>query len=328
MSSPFRWAVMGPGKIAHQFAKALAGVPGAVLYAVGSRDIDRARAFAAEYKAEAVYGSYEELVRDGNVDAVYIATPHVMHCDNAVLCLERGIPVLCEKPISINARFERRMAQAARSNSAFLMEAMWSRFLPAARHARSLIESGAIGEPRMLSADFSFSAPPDPASRLFDPALAGGGLLDVGCYVMALSSMVFGPHPVETAAFAHIGSTGVDEHAALLLKYPGGGISSLTCGVHAVGSGDAHIMGTEGHITLSPFWKAESVRVVKGQDVEDIPFPFIVNGFEYEIMEVMDCVRKGLIESPLMPLDESVAIMETMDDIRRSWGLEYPTERQ
>lgn len=328
MGDPFKWAVMGPGLIAHEFAKAIAGVPGAVLYAVGSRDIQRAREFASAYGAEAVYGSYEELALDGDVDAFYIATPHVMHCPNAVMCLERGKPVLCEKPMSINARFERRMADAARGNNAFLMEAMWSRFLPAARHARSLIASGAIGEPRMLTADFSFSAPPDPASRLFSPALAGGGLLDVGCYVMALSSMVFGPNPTETAGFAHIGGTGVDEHAALILKYPGGRISSLTCGVHAVGSGDAHIMGTDGRITLSPFWRAESVRVERGNTVEDIPFPFIANGFEYEILEVMDCVRKGLIESPLMPLDESISIMETMDGVRKSWGLEYPPERE
>ena len=301
---------------------------GAALYAVGSRELSRAREFAARHGAEQAYGSYEELINDSAIDAFYIATPHMLHHQNAIACLERGKPVLVEKPMSVNARLERRMADAARSNNAFLMEAMWSRFLPAARHVRKLLASGAIGDARLLSADFSFSAPPDPASRLYDPTLAGGGLLDVGIYVMALSSMVFGPRPAEASAYSHIGSTGVDEHAAMLLKYPGGQISSLTFGVHANGSGHACIMGTEGRIELLPFWKAESVRVVRGAEIEEIKFPFIANGFEYQIMEVMDCVRRGLIESPEMPLDESIALMETMDGARRSWGLEFPGERE
>jgi dihydrodiol dehydrogenase / D-xylose 1-dehydrogenase (NADP) len=324
----FKWAVLGPGSIANRFATALAGVPGAVLYAVGSRDLGRAQEFASKYGAEKAYGSYEELMDDSNVDAFYIATPHIMHCENAIACLERGKPVLVEKPMSINAQFERRMAEAARRNNAFLMEAMWSRFIPAARHVRSLITSGAIGELRSLTADFSFSAKPDPEHRLFSPALAGGGILDVGIYVMAFTSMVFGPHPVEIAAFSHIGSTGVDEHAAMILKYPGGLLSSMTCGVHAFGSSEARIMGTEGRIDLSPFWCAQSLRVATNSGVEELSFPFMVNGFEYEIMEVIECVRNGLTESPTMPLDESIAIMEVLDGIRRQWGLEFPPEKQ
>lgn len=323
----FNWAIIGPGSIAHKFAKAIPAAPGAALYAVGSREIARAKAFAHQYGAPIAYGSYEDLANDGNVDAVYIATPHTAHCENAILCLEHGKSVLCEKPMSINARFERRMADAARTNGVFLMEAMWTRFLPAIAHVRGLLASGAIGEPNLLAADFSFSAPPDPASRLLNPALGGGGLLDVGIYVMELSSMVFGPKPVHATGFAHIGATGVDESTALLLEYPGGCISALTCGVRSSGTGEARIMGTDGFIELKPFWKAESVRVVRGETVEEMRFPFRANGYEYEIAEVMDCVRKGLNESPLMPLEESVAVMETMDGFRERWGLQYPMER-
>lgn len=324
----FRWAVLGPGNIAHRFAAALPAAPGAVLYAVGSRDIARAQAFAARYGAGKAYGSYEELINDSAIDAFYIATPHMQHHENAIACLERGKPVLVEKPMSVSARLERRMADAARSNNSFLMEAMWSRFLPSTRKVRELLADGAIGDARMLSADFSFSAPPDPDSRLYNPAYAGGGLMDVGIYVMALSSMVFGRHPAETAAFSNIGATGVDETAAMMLKYPGGQISSLTCGVHADGPSHASIMGTHGRIELLPFWKAECVRVVRGGEVEEIRLPFAANGFEYQIIEVMDCIRRGLIESPEMPLDESIALMETMDGMRQSWGLEFPGERE
>lgn len=325
----FLWAVLGPGAIAHQFAASLSAVPGARLFAVGSRDLGRAQAFAAKYGAERAYGSYEELMDDPDVDAVYISTPHTLHCENAVGCLARRKPVLVEKPMSINARFERRMAEAARSNGTFLMEAMWSRFLPAAGRVRELIAAGAIGEPRMLAADFSYSTPPDIALRNYNPGLAGGGLLDVGVYVMALSSMLFGPHPQETAAFAHIGHTGVDEHAAMILRYAGGRLSALTCGVHALGTSEARILGTEGRLELSPFWSAQSVRLIRRDGgAEEFACPFHVNGFEYEVAEAMRCVRLGLVESPLMPLDESVAIMETMDGMRRKWGLKFPAEQE
>jgi predicted dehydrogenase len=322
----FNWAILGPGFNSRRFANAIRAVPGAALFAVGSRDGARAEAFAAEFGAPVACGSYEELAGIADVDAVYIATPHTAHCENAVLCLERGKPVLCEKPISINARQARRMADAARANGAFLMEAMWTRFLPAMTRVRELLASGAIGEPRMLTADFSYSARPDPSSRNFDPALGGGGLLDVGIYVLSLSSMVFGPRPEETSSFARIGQTGVDEHAALLLKYPGGGVSALTCGIRAQGSSEARILGTEGRIELQPFWTAEAVRILRGETVEELRFPFRANGFEYEIEEAMRCVRGGLIESQAMPLAESIAVMETMDGFREQWGLKYPME--
>ncbi len=321
-----KWAVLGPGIIARKFSEALSGVQGSVLHAVGSRDLARAKAFAELYGAPAAYGSYEELARDPEVDAVYVASPHTGHCEHALLCLEHGKAVLCEKPLAVNADQARRMADAARANQAFLMEAMWSRFLPASVHARKLAAEGAIGEVRMLSVDFSFTMPVNPDSRLFSPALAGGGLLDVGIYVMHLSASLFGASPEKAESFAHIGPTGVDENAALLLKYPGGQIAAMTCGVHAHGHNTASIIGTDGRIELPTFWTADTVRLIKGGHTEELKFPMDVNGFEYEIREVADCVRKGLVESPNLPLEESIAILDTMDGFRRQWGLKYPGE--
>jgi predicted dehydrogenase len=278
--------------------------------------------------ARRAYAGYERLAEDPEVDIVYVATPHAFHCEHALLCLEHGKSVLVEKPFALDAAQARRMVETARRNRVFLMEGMWSRFLPATRCARDLVAAGEIGEPRMVSADFSFGRPLDPASRLLNPALGGGGLLDVGIYPLAFTSLFFGPHPLETASFAHLGPTGVDEHAALLLRYEGGRIASLTCGVQAVGPYEAHVLGSSGRISLPAFAKAESVHLVRPDRTQDFSFPFLSNGFEYEIAEVMTHWLAGDLEHPDMTLDETVALLEIMDRMRRSWGLVYPGEQE
>ena len=181
----------------------------------------------------------------------------------------------------------------------------------------------------MLTAIFSFSTPYNPASRLFDPALGGGALLDVGIYVMEFASMVFGPKPEKAEAYCRTGSTGVDESASILLRYPGGKLAALTCGIRTDGAQEARVMGTEGRIELAAVLEgAKTLRVVRGDVSEELRFPFRGNGYEYEIVEVMDCVRRGLTESPLMPLSESIAVLETMDGFREKWGLAYPMEKE
>jgi len=321
-----RIGVLGPGHIAATFAAALAVVPGAVLQSVASRDGARAEEFAARHGARRAYAGYERLAEDPDVDLVYVATPHAFHCEHALLCLEHGKAVLVEKPFALDAAQARRMVEAARRHRVFLMEGMWSRFLPATRRAFELVAAGEIGEPRMVSADFSFGRPLDPASRLLNPALGGGGLLDVGIYPLAFTSLFFGAHPVETSSFAHLGPTGVDEHAALLLRYEGGRIASLTCGVQAVGPYEAHVLGTRGRVSLPAFAKAETVRLIRADRTEDFSFPFAVNGFEHEIAGVVACVASGALEHPEMTLDETVALLEIMDGMRRSWGFAYPGE--
>ncbi len=322
----FRWAVLGPGNIANTFAQALAAWPDATLAAVGSRDLGRAQAFAQQYGAPRAYGSYEKLAEDDGIDAVYIATPHPKHCEHALLCLERGKPVLVEKPFAINAAQARRMAEAARANGVFLMEAMWTRFLPAMDRVRQWVAQGRIGEPRMLQADFSFRAGADPRSRLLNPALGGGALLDVGIYVLELATMFFGAHPASVHADAHIGDTGVDEQTAITLRYADGALAALTCAVRTQGTQTATLFGTQGRIELGQFWKAQSLRLLAGDEVVEENHPMMVNGFEYEIREAMDCITAGQAESPRMALAESVAVLEIMDGIRASLGLRYPME--
>ncbi len=325
--SAVRFGILGPGHIAEKFVTGLAVVPGAVLQAVASRDGARAGEFAARHGARRAYAGYELLAEDPDVDIVYVATPHAFHCEHALMCLEHGKAVLVEKPFALDASQARRMVEAARRNRVFLMEGMWSRFLPATRKARELVDAGEIGEPRMVSADFSFSRPFDPTSRTLDRALGGGGLLDVGIYPLAFASLFFGAHPIETTSFAHLGPTGVDEHAALLLRYEGDRIASLTCGVQALGPYEAHVLGTRGRISLPAFAKAETVRLCHlDRTTEDFSFPFAATGFEHEIAEVVECLAVGRLEHPEMTLDETVALLEIMDGLRRSWGLAYPGE--
>lgn len=325
-TTPFRWAILGPGNIAHTFAQALSAWPDAKLEAVASRSLDRAQAFAGQYGAPRAYGSYAELAASSEFDAVYIATPHPQHCEAALLCMEHGHPVLVEKPMVINAAQARRLADCACANGVFLMEAMWTRFLPAMAQARRWIAEGRIGEPRLLTADFSFRAGSDPHSRLLDPALGGGALLDVGIYVMELATMIFGAQPVAAHGEAFIGPTGVDEQTAITLRYGSGALAVLTCAVRTQGHQTAVLCGTEGRIEFGQFWKAQSLRLVCGDAVEELKFPLMVNGFEYQIREVMDCIAADRIESPLLTHQESCAVQEMMDDMRGHWGLRYPME--
>ena len=323
---PVRWGIIGPGNIARQFAKGLAGAPGASLVAIASRSPERAAAFAAEHGGRGC-ASAAALAVDPGVDAVYVATPHPQHHAAIRLCLEAGKAVLCEKPITVNAGQFAELVALARNRRAFLMEAMWTRFLPAMGRVRSWLAEGAIGEPRLVTADFGFRCGWNPASRLLDPAQAGGGLLDVGVYVLAFAAMVFGAKPERVSGFAHLGETGVDEQAALILGWSGGRLASLTCAVRTNTPQTARIDGTEGSIEVPSFWRTTkaSLRGAGGR-AETFEQPHRANGYEWQAIEVARCLAAGLTESPVMPLDESLAIQRSMDELRRQWGLKYPSE--
>ncbi len=322
-----RWGILGPGNIARKFAKGLTAVPGASLAGVASRSLDRARAFADEHGCPRAYGSHADLAGDPDIDAVYIATPHPQHLAAARLCLEAGKAVLCEKPITVNAHQLEELIALAQARQVFLMEAMWTRFLPAMAQVRAWLAEGAIGEPRLVTADFGFRCGWDPSSRLLDPANAGGALLDVGVYVLALAGMVFAGNPERIAGFAHIGESGVDEQAALILGWAGGRLASLTCAVRTATPQGARIDGTDGSITVPGFWHATSASLhgAAGRTV-DVNLPHVGNGSEYQTIEVARCLAAGLTESPIMPLAESLAIQRSMDELRRQWGLRYPFE--
>lgn len=326
MSETIRWGILGPGNIANRLAEGVRALPDATLLAVGSRDIQRANAFADRWQIPRRYGSYEDLVSDPDVDIVYVATPHPFHAPCSLLAIEAGKAVMCEKPFTVNAQEAQQVVDAARRKGVFVMEAMWTRFFPLMARLRDLVAAGEIGDVRLIHADFGFRAGFNPESRLFSPALAGGGLLDVGVYPISLASMLLGT-PNRVAGLAVIGETGVDESAAITLGYPSGALASITTGVRVTTPHLAVICGTEGSVHIpSPWWVPERMTVRRGKACIEYSEPKTASGFEYEAAEAGRCLREGLKESPILPLDESVAIVDTMDQLRALWGVRYPME--
>jgi predicted dehydrogenase len=325
--STIRWGILGPGNIARRFAEGVLSVNDARLTAVGSRDLARANAFADQYDIPKRYGSYQELVDDPEVDVIYVATPHNFHKEHSLLALHAGKPVLCEKPFTINAKEAEEVIAAARQRGLFLMEGMWTRFFPLMYRVRELLQERAIGEPRMLTADFGFRAEINPEGRLFNPALGGGALLDVGVYPVSLAFMVFGA-PQRITGLATLSETGVDEQAGMVFGYQNGEIALLSTSVRTTTPQEAVILGTEGRITIHPpWWQPRAMTITRyGKPAEPIEVPFESTGFNYEATEVADCLRKGKRESDIMPLEESLAIMRAMDTLRAQWGLKYPME--
>lgn len=319
--------MLGTGKIARKFADALRGLPEAELLAVGSRAEASARAFAEAYGVPRPYGSYEALAADPEVDVVYVGTPHVQHAENSLLALGSGKAVLCEKPFALNVREARAVVAAARERGLFLMEAMWTRFLPLMDRLRVLLEEGALGEVRLLAADFGIRMDAGPEHRIRNPALGGGALLDLGVYPVSLASMLWG-RPERVAGAAHLGETGVDEQGALVLDYGAGRMAVLYTSLLVDTPVEAHVMGTRGRIRLHHRWHHPTRLTLSRAGAEDrtIEVPYEGNGLGYEAAEVMRCLRAGERESPRMPLEETLQIMETLDRIRAQWGLVYPGE--
>lgn len=323
---PIRWGILGPGSIANNLAKGVQALPDATVQAVGSRDMARATEFAGKYGIPSAYGSYEELVSDPNVDIVYVSTPHPFHAPCSLLALRAGKPVMCEKPFTINRGEAATMVAEARARNLFLMEAMWSRFFPLMARIRETISSGAIGELLLLQADFGFRAGFNPSSRLFAPELGGGGLLDVGVYPISLAHMLLGV-PDQVSGVATLGATGVDEAAAISLRFPSGAVAALTTGVRVNTPQVATLIGSAGSITIhAPWWVPERATIKRGSATEEITEPKIATGFEYQAAEAGRCLREGLIESPILNHEDSLAVMQTMDTLRAQWGVRYPME--
>lgn len=328
MSQTIRWGILGTGAIAHKFVEALGVVPDAEAVAVGSRAQHTADAFGDEFAVPRRHASYQALVEDPEVDAIYVSSPHPMHHDNTLLCLNADKAVLCEKPFALNAREAESMVQCARDRGLFLMEAMWTRYLPAIAQVRQWLAEDAIGEVRMMTADFGFRANFNPEGRLFNPELGGGALLDIGVYIISLASMVYGEQPARIAALADIGATGVDEQTTMAFRYGSGAIASLACAVRTDTPRDVRIQGTRGSIHIpAPFYDAQTATLNAGGEAPVTVRPDRVeNGFKYEIEEVGRCLREGLLESPALPLDETLAIIRTLDAVRAEIGLKYPME--
>lgn len=324
--SPIRWGILGTGNIAKTFARGLASTPDAQLVACGSRSAASAEAFAKDFPCRA-HGSYAALCADPGVDAIYIASPHVGHREHALLAIAGRKAVLVEKPFCVNAAETAAVVAAARAAKVFCMEAMWTRFLPTVRQAAAWLDAKAIGEVRLVTADFGFRCGWDPASRLLDPKLAGGALLDVGIYTVAMAAFGFSGLPTSVKASSTLGATGVDEQTAVTLGFANGGQANLTCAVRLNTRHDAVIYGTEGRIDLPDFWHGtKAILHQDGKPSQALDLPFIGNGYTHEAIEVGRCLRAGLTESPIVPLDESLALMRVLDECRRQIGLVYPTE--
>jgi predicted dehydrogenase len=321
-----RWGIAGPGGIAVAFAEAMNLVEDGVITAVASRSKDRAEAFALRYGIASAYGDYTALAEDSQVDAVYVATPHSRHLPDTLLYANAGKHVLCEKPFALSSAQAETMARAASDNGVFVMEAMWSRFLPAYRTLKEVLAGGEIGEPLLVEADFGFRVPVNPGHRLFDPVLGGGALLDLGIYPLQLCSLVFG-NPDNVVAAGRLGATGVDEHVAAVLHHPDGGLGVVKAAIRVSMTCTARIAGTDGSIDLPAFMHCPDHIIVNGADGPNrIDRPFASSGFQFEIMEVHRGIERAQTESEEMPLRESVALARTMDGIRAQLGLRYPGE--
>lgn len=357
MAEPIRWGILGTGGIARGFAADLRTCPDARLQAVGSRTAGSAEEFGARYGAAQTYGSYEELVADDDVDIVYVATPHHRHRDDCLLALDAGKAVLCEKPFALNADEAREVAGRARHNGLFCMEAMWTRFLPVVADARARVQRGEIGDLRSIVADFGYPTERRADNRFFNPKLGGGALLDRGVYGVSLAHWFFGP-PKTVHGVASISDTGVDEQTAAVLGWPGERMAVLTSSLVARTQNTAMLVGSAGSLTLAePFYCPPAIRLARystpdttrsrASQMSRLAFAKVgaakaaiatalrqasgrpgrdEHGYRYEAIEAMRCMRAGELESPTMPLDETIEILETMDEIRAQCGVVYPGE--
>lgn len=327
-SEPIRWGILGTGGIAARFAQDLQLVEDAELRAVGSRTETNALAFARRFDIPRAYGTYEDLVGDSDVDVVYIATPQTMHAANMRLVLEAGKAVLCEKPFTISGAEARDVVQLARDRGVFCMEAMWTRFLPHMRRIDQLLRSGALGEVTSLVADHGQHIPPGDGHRLHRPDLGGGALLDLGVYPVSLALHVLG-RPSSVVATGSLLSSGLDAQTSMVLSYDDGAHAVLTTTLNARTANRAAINGTRARVDIDDVWYAPtSFSLYNGGSTRPERFesPRIGAGLRYQAITVGEMLREGRTECPLMPLDESVAVMEVMDEVRRQTGVRFPTE--
>ncbi|MBD1387806.1 Gfo/Idh/MocA family oxidoreductase [Neiella sp. HB171785] len=323
MTTPFRWGLIGPGRIAHRFAKGLQHPECGVLHAVASRNEQRAIEFAAEYQAPRHYSNYDDLLADPEIDGIYIATPHNFHFDTAKACLEAGKPVLCEKPLTVSAKQTEELITLSKQHQTFLMEALWTRMLPVYQQVRQWLNAELIGDVRLVQSNFGFCIERNPNDRLLNPDLAGGVLLDMGVYNLSMSDWVFGRGPEQAQATGLIGDTGVDELMAVNLDYGNQQYAQFVCNFISKTENHLTIYGSKGHIKVEQmFWDTGCASVVVGeQQIDSFDEPFAASGFEYQTMEAERCIRQGLLESPEIPHQTTLRTMKLMDQLRQQVGL-------
>ncbi len=326
MAEKIRWGIVGPGHIAHSFVKDLKLVEDGVLTAVASRSLDRANEFADEYGAEHRFGSYQELFASDVVDVLYIATPHTSHCGLTIEALNHGKAVLCEKPMGIDADQVKQMIAAAKRNQVFLMEALWSRFNPSIIKVKKMIDEGKIGDVAYLNAHFGFyGLDRDEDGRLLNPDLAGGSLLDIGIYPVFLAYLILGkPDNIEAVSLFH--KTGVEIQTSMIFEYPHAQ-ATLASGLRSNMQMRAEIAGSKGSAFLHDRWhEAQGYSLEIDENMEDFDLPTKGKGYSHEIDEVHDCLRNGKLQSEKWSLQNSLDLVNLLDEVRSITGTTFPFE--
>ena len=320
-----RWAILGAGKIARAFATDFQYLQGAELVAVGSRDRQKSREFADAFSIPQAL-SYEELMQDPEIDAVYIATPHPFHFSQAAAVLKAGKAVLCEKPICVNRSQLEELIAVAKTTNQFLMEAMWTYFIPAIEVAANWIQEGLIGELKLIQADFCFPSEPT-VERLWNPALAGGALLDIGIYPIAFANYFMNRLPEKITSSAQLAESGVDERTGILLEY-GNTSANLYTSIVSKGTNTGYLFGSKGYIKLPAFWRSTTIERYSNEDelLETWTDGRTTRGFHFEMQHVTNCLQQGITESPVMSFEQSLRIQQIMDTVRRQIGLKFPFE--
>ena len=330
-----RWGILGPGKIALSFAEDFQYSKGGVLQAVASRDIHRAEEFTQKFRIPFAYGSYEQLIQSEEVDVIYIATPHSTHFELTRMCLLAGKSVLCEKPLTLNARQATQLFKIAKTQNCFLMEALWSKFNPTIRQLYQIIAAGEIGEVKRISSNFGFVADPDPASRLRNPSLAGGALLDIGIYALLLPHLLWGkPEKIESQV--NLSDQGVDSQEQIIMSWSDGRMAVAEASLDCCYPNKAVISGTLGYIELpEQFFCSKFMTLTRAcheeASKEDRQPVLIENnfpgmGYQFEVNEVNQCLAGNKIQSDIHSWSETLALSETMDQLRLQWGISYPGE--
>jgi predicted dehydrogenase len=322
-----RWGIMGASRIAAAFVDAVGEAQGGEVTAIGSSSPERAEDFGSRHGIPHRHGTYEDVAADPAVDAVYVATTNDSHLATTLMSIAHDKPVLCEKPFALNGTQARQMVSAARRANLFLMEAMWMRFQPATDRLQEIVRSGTIGEICTIHADFGFPAGPHASGRLFDPGMGGGTILDLGVYVVTLATMLLGP-PDRVSAQIERFDSGVDRQAGIVLHHGEGGMSTLGISFVSDTSTEAVISGPKGRVRMhAPFHHSPMLTLERRESVaQTIDTSYEGSGYRFEVEEVHRCLRAGLAESPKMPLDDTLAVMDVLDGIRAQVGLVFPGE--
>lgn len=302
-------------------------IPTARLVAVASRSRENAAAFAAEFEVKKFYDSYEDLILDEEVDIIYIATPHTTHASLSRACIKFGKPVLCEKPFAVNYKQAKEVYELAQESGVFIMEALWTRFLPPMKRVLEIVRKEEIGHVVSIQADFGFKAPYDPNGRLFNKDLAGGALLDVGIYPVFLATTLLG-EPTHIQASAVIGPTGVDEQCAMVMEFDNGVIANLMCSIVSNNTQEASINGSKSRVQINqPFWGQTTINIFTDWKPRGlVKFEYPSNGLNYQVMEVHKCLDEGKTESDLWTWGDSLLLLKTLDRVRKIIGLEYEAD--